>query len=252
MTSDRGSQFNDSSTLLAFAIDPESGKHRESSGNRSIDVGIAANSDSIAQVDRFPLPVATLASNSSAYTTGGDPTLLHRRWISAGGFGDVHEVCPPQPATDRSCMRSLLERSAFRYSMTNMEKAFARKLLLMPRIERIEIEHEALAIRKICENGSHSHIVEVLRLGQLRNTDYYFIDMELCDMNLAEYIHRPTPPNPSDSIPYFIKNAPPPLKAHQIWNIMKQIASGVSYIHTLNMVHRDLKPTNGKPLPMTS
>ena len=77
--------------------------------------------------------------------------------------------------------------------------------------------------------------------------------MELCDLNLEEYIHRPTPPNPSESIPYFIKNAPTPLKAQQIWNVMMQIASGVKYMHTtLHVVHRDLKPANGNHFRMTN
>jgi serine/threonine protein kinase len=132
--------------------------------------------------------------------------------------------------------------------MTNTEKAFARKLLHIPRIKRQQIEYEARAIRKICGKGSHSRIVEILKLGELQNTDYYFIDMELCDLNLGEYIYRSTPPNPSESIPYFIKNAPPPLKAQQIWNIMIQIAGGVKYMHSLNVVHRDLKPANGRCL----
>src|SRR5271156_6662865 len=94
---------------------------------------------------------------------------------------------PLYPVTDRSYMTFLLERSAFLYSMTNPEKAFARKLLHI--LKRKEIEDEAQAIKKICGQGSNSDIVEVLRLGELRNTDYYFIDMELCDLNLTDYIH---------------------------------------------------------------
>src|SRR5271156_1077179 len=124
------------------------------------------------------------------------------------------------------------------------QKTFARKLLHLPRVEPKDIEHEAQVIERICGEGAHPHIVEVLKLGELLNSDYYFIDMELCDLNLSEYIHRSTPLNPSESIPYFIRNSSPPLKAQQIWNIMKQIANGVNYLHTLKVVHRDLKPAN--------
>lgn len=100
------------------------------------------------------------------------------------------------------------------------------------------------AINKICEK-EHPNIVAVFKFGELCDTSHYFIDMELCDLNLAEYIHRQTPPNPLESIPSFIKDGPPPFRAQQIWNIMKQIANGVMYIHGLKQVHRDLKPANG-------
>lgn len=124
-------------------------------------------------------------------------------------------------------------------------------MLHLPRIDRKDIEHEAQVIKRICGEGAHPHIVEVLKLGELRNVDYYFIDMELCDLNLSEYIHRSIPLNPSESIPYFIKNLPPPLKAQQIWNIMKQIANGVNYMHTARVVHRDLKPANSMCFSIT-
>jgi hypothetical protein len=105
---------------------------------------------------------------------------------------------------------------------------------------------EADAIRKLSHQGGHPNIVVVLNLGELNNSPpFFFIDMELCDLTLHTYIHRPKPPSPSESILYFVKNAPAPFKAQQIWNIMRQIADGLKYMHILNMVHRDLKPANG-------
>jgi serine/threonine protein kinase len=79
----------------------------------------------------------------------------------------------------------------------------------------------------------------VFNRGQLPNAPHYFIDMELCDINLHDYIYRETPFDPSESVPVFMKNAPPQLKAQQIWNVMSQIASGVTYIHSHGEVHRD-------------
>jgi serine/threonine protein kinase len=68
--------------------------------------------------------------------------------------------------------------------------------------------------------------------------------MELCDINLHDYIYRKTPFDLSKSIPFFVRDASPPLKAQQIWNIMREIVSGVEYIHGHGEVHRDLKPDN--------
>jgi len=111
-------------------------------------------------------------------------------------------------------------------------------------LNKAAVKNEEEAIRKLCENGPHVNIVEVLTLGELLDSAFHYIDMELCDMNLDDHMNPPNPP--SLSFPYyFIKDAPPPLKAQQVWNIMKHIASGVQFMHSLNLVHRDLKPTNG-------
>jgi serine/threonine protein kinase len=111
-------------------------------------------------------------------------------------------------------------------------------------VSRDVIEKEANAIIKICGTGSHDNIVAVRQIGELRNTRYYFIDMELCDLNLSQYIYGTTL-SAAESTPYFIKNAPPPLKALQVWNVMIDIASGLEYLHSLRLAHRDLKPDNG-------
>jgi hypothetical protein len=75
-------------------------------------------------------------------------------------------------------------------------------------VSRDVIEKEANAIIKICGPRSHDNIVMIRQIGELCNTGYYFIDMELCDLNLNQYIYSTTIPTASESIPYFIKNAP--------------------------------------------
>jgi len=109
------------------------------------------------------------------------------------------------------------------------------------------IENEIRAIKKLC-SGSHPNIVEVLRIGELNKLSYYFIDMELCDISLYEYIYRDDSKPLPDAVPYFIKDATSQVKELQIWNIMTQIANGVAFIHSHNEIHRDLKPQNSMPL----
>jgi serine/threonine protein kinase len=110
--------------------------------------------------------------------------------------------------------------------------------------DREVVENELRAITKLCGRGAHKNIVAILGHGELDNSSLYFIDMELCDLSLETYIHRVEPPNQSESIPYFIRDAEPPLTALQICNVMIDIVSGLKYIHSHNEVHRDLKPAN--------
>jgi hypothetical protein len=69
------------------------------------------------------------------------------------------------------------------------------------------LQKEVKAIKRLCGPGAHVNIVQVLDHGPLSNTPYYFIDMELCDFNLHDYIHRETSAAPSESIMYFIRGA---------------------------------------------
>ena len=105
-------------------------------------------------------------------------------------------------------------------------------------------------IKKLCGRGTHVNIVEVLNHGLLSNFPYYFIDMELCDFNLYDYIHQENPPRPSESIPYFLKGAGS-ASVLQIWTVMSQIASGVEFVHRQGHIHRDIKPGNGNSLSLS-
>ena len=88
--------------------------------------------------------------------------------------------------------------------------------------------NELRAVEKVCR-GMNPHVLEVYNYGPLIGTPFYFIDMELCDMNLEEYIYQDN----SSTMP-----------ATDIWRIMKDITDGVAFVHGNNEVHRDLKPTN--------
>jgi serine/threonine protein kinase len=110
--------------------------------------------------------------------------------------------------------------------------------------ERDLLQKEVKAIKRLCGPGAHANIVQVLDHGQLSKSPYYFIDMEFCDLNLHDYIHRETSPEPSESTPYFIRGAVSS-SSLQIWVVMSQIAAGAEYIHQKGHVHRDIKPANG-------
>ena len=106
------------------------------------------------------------------------------------------------------------------------------------------VKKEVDAIKQLCGPGAHVNIVQVLNHGRLSNTPYYFIDMDFCDLNLHDYIHRERLPESSESLPYVLRGAGS-ASSLQIWEIMSQIAAGVEYIHQKRHVHRDIKPANG-------
>lgn len=101
------------------------------------------------------------------------------------------------------------------------------------------VKNEMRAITKLC-NGEHKNIVEVFNLGEFADLSYSFIDMELCDMNLETY-------NKSSWMMSIVAtdDSSRGFREMEMWNIMAQIASGISYIHSQGEVHRDLKPVNG-------
>jgi serine/threonine protein kinase len=120
-------------------------------------------------------------------------------------------------------------------------QAFARKLVRIPRVDPRVVENEVQVLKELCREGAHPNIVAVFQIGELRNSQDLFIDMELCDLNLSDYIHDTDPRAPTR----FVTDEPPPMKVRQIWNIMLQVTSGVEYLHRKRLVHRDLKPGNG-------
>ena len=106
------------------------------------------------------------------------------------------------------------------------------------------VENKVKAIKVLCGPQTHVNIVEVFNHGILPSSPYYFIDMELCGLSLKEYIHTEAKADNSQSVPFFVRDAGVDVTVSQIWNIMKQIADGIEYIHTQGHAHRDIKPAN--------
>jgi serine/threonine protein kinase len=88
-------------------------------------------------------------------------------------------------------------------------------------------------------------VVSVFRHGLL-STSYYFLDMELCELNLEDYIERKWTSLIIRKVSYFTNDQPSRMRASQIWDIMQDISSGVAFIHSNKEIHRDLKPRNGR------
>jgi serine/threonine protein kinase len=106
--------------------------------------------------------------------------------------------------------------------------------------------NELRAMGKLCAGG-HKNIIEIYGHGVLRNSTYHFIDMDLCDFDLKEYLRSRGDPDqlrvPRDRLPAESQTV-------QLWDIMRQIAEAIAFIHSHGLVHRDLKPRNGIQIPI--
>jgi len=110
-----------------------------------------------------------------------------------------------------------------------------------------EIQNEARAAMKL---SGFPNVVSVFDWGNLHGSPYFFLDMELCDLNLEHFILRQWPSGLVDLVPSFtrVEMQDPSFRLVQIWEIMRDISAGVAYIHDCGEVHRDLKPRNGTNL----
>jgi len=105
-----------------------------------------------------------------------------------------------------------------------------------------EIRNELRAVEKFGRNRN-DHLVAVLRHGKLPESPYYFIDMELCNMDLSQYIYEVR----SDRDLRFENSLPVRVDVDDIWRIMRDITDGVAFIHSHMEIHRDIKPKNSTP-----
>jgi len=143
-------------------------------------------------------------------------------------------------------------------STLTQRKVFARKLIRVNFSVPVEdVEQQIKALNSLYrEGGRRDHIIEVLRHGWLTGTieKFYFIDMELADLSLDQYIdyvfhNKPLPSDVSfgqsfDPV-FSSKHCTAVQRLRTVFAIGSQIAKGLEFIHQIGFVHRDLKPGNG-------
>jgi serine/threonine protein kinase len=99
-------------------------------------------------------------------------------------------------------------------------------------------------IEKLGANGGHPNIVSAFGHGKLEDDRYYF-DMEICILNLDDYISG------DFKIRYGIAKYLDPkspdideLGCLSFVGIITQFTNGLEFIHSKGQLHRDLKPRN--------
>jgi serine/threonine protein kinase len=117
---------------------------------------------------------------------------------------------------------------------------FARKLIRpFGDFAAADIFNEIRALDRICIHNI-PNIVKVIGHDMLPQSSFYYIDMELCALNLDNYIQKKWPLNIQSW--YFEKEIN---EIVTVWGIMTDISRGLTFIHSLEEVHRDVKPQNG-------
>jgi serine/threonine protein kinase len=108
------------------------------------------------------------------------------------------------------------------------------------------MKNEERVLEKFQRDGGHENIVTVLGYGWLDESKArFFVDLEACILNLDDFIkgNVKSVVNTSNYFNPLVEEKS--LRCLSFWGIMKDISCGLSYMHSLHELHRDMKPRNG-------
>ena len=110
------------------------------------------------------------------------------------------------------------------------------------------MENEVRIMQRLRQGEGCANVVAFLNHGFLQPRGVWFIEMELCDVTLSTFLYgnvqRTVAVHVSQQPPFSVLD-PSLEKTRKIWDIMRQVAEGVAYVHSFDFVHMNLGPDCG-------
>ena len=104
------------------------------------------------------------------------------------------------------------------------------------------------AIDDVTNQNTSDNVILILRKNWQQKEPNYYVDTELCEASLEQYIRYKEPFSYElDSNPRLFDAPDLGRGIWNVWDIMEQISSGLEFIHNSKYLHLNLKPRNGKP-----
>ena len=131
--------------------------------------------------------------------------------LGSGGFGNVYKV------------KNLIDECKYAIKVLNMDNLIQESFLILREVRILsKLKHPNIV-------GYYSSWMGVDDLDIEENGSFLklYIQMELCDKNLNDYINERSNIEESKNLTF-----------------VKQISNGLKYIHQNNIIHRDIKPKN--------
>jgi serine/threonine protein kinase len=106
-------------------------------------------------------------------------------------------------------------------------------------LTQIDIQSEHEKLKAFCNQRTHKNLVSIHRHGCLKvfgtedQLPFYYIDMELGEQSLSNYIANRYSGGTDDGI-----------SNREVWSIVQQLASGTKYLHGKDIFGACLKPDN--------
>jgi serine/threonine protein kinase len=143
-----------------------------------------------------------MEDSDNSWTDGLTVGVSCHSMIDEGASGTVYQV---SCSSDISLIDPLDVRlpngtGTFVLAPVTDWKGFVRKIIhvISPSM-KAAIQNETRALGQLQKAGDHKNIIQVLGHGWLGvSQNYFFIDMDLCDSNLHDYIHSPNRKFPVD------------------------------------------------------